>query len=407
MGTRLNRGHPLAKGLAGCWVMNEGAGALVSDSSGLTNLALTGATWSRNNGGIGTQLASGTTNIATSTFTNIPTATIFSLYIRVAVTSYTSLANIFSFGENVSVAGGASSRAGSMRGVLQYSNVIYFFGDGADWATLQSWDVSGALHDIAFTSDGTTLSFYYDGRLMQSTALPAIVPLLATETFLTLGLNHSSGTVGPNAQYNHAYIYNRALSASEVMQLYLNPYQMLQSPTPQRFYSYTAGGSTGVYSTDNAISTDTFTLKALYSAIDTAAQIDNYSLNSFLLPTETGTGTDSVLTTALYAALDAGNLTDAAGLLVTITSLESGGASESGGVVNGSQVLFGSDAGTWSDTVLLSVLLAIPDAAVETELNQLAALFTANDTGAGSDTFTRLGTLTIKTILTAIRKRLI
>ena len=140
---------------------------------------------------------------------------------------------------------------------------------------------------------------------------------------------------------------------------------------------------------DNATGAETFTPTALYSVADTAAQ------------------TDSVLTTALYAALDAGNLTEAANLLVTIAGLESGGASESGGVVNSSQTLFGSDAGTWSDTALLSVLLAIPDTAVETELNQLAALFTANDTGAGSDTFTRLGTLTIKTILTAIRKRLI
>lgn len=251
LGTRLNRGHPLAKGLAACWVMNEGAGVLVSDSSGLTNLALTGATWSRNNGGIGTQIAGGTTNIGTSTFTNIPTATIFSLYTRVAVTSYTSLANIFSFGENVSVTGTVSSRTGDIRGVLQFNNVIYFFGDNADWATSQSWDVSGALHDIAFTSDGTTLSFYYDGRLMQSTALPAIVPLLATETFLTLGTNHSSGTVGPNAQYNHAYIYNRALSASEIMQIYLTPYAMLQSPTPRRFYSYTAGGGNAYTKTCN------------------------------------------------------------------------------------------------------------------------------------------------------------
>jgi len=37
LGTPLNHSHPLAGGLVGCWVMNEGSGTLVKDSSGHGN----------------------------------------------------------------------------------------------------------------------------------------------------------------------------------------------------------------------------------------------------------------------------------------------------------------------------------------------------------------------------------
>ena len=34
LGLRLNHNHPLAQGLVGCWVMNEGGGDKVFDLSG-------------------------------------------------------------------------------------------------------------------------------------------------------------------------------------------------------------------------------------------------------------------------------------------------------------------------------------------------------------------------------------
>ncbi|MBU0598822.1 LamG domain-containing protein, partial [Patescibacteria group bacterium] len=37
LGVQLNRSHPLAKGLVGCWVMNEGAGNKIYDLSGNGN----------------------------------------------------------------------------------------------------------------------------------------------------------------------------------------------------------------------------------------------------------------------------------------------------------------------------------------------------------------------------------
>ncbi|MBW2093284.1 MAG: hypothetical protein JRI80_00210 [Deltaproteobacteria bacterium] len=59
LGTQLNHGHPLAQGLVGCWLLNEGCGDKVYDQSGnsnigtLTNMAGTSASgWSLGDNGL-------------------------------------------------------------------------------------------------------------------------------------------------------------------------------------------------------------------------------------------------------------------------------------------------------------------------------------------------------------------
>ena len=39
-GAMLNRGHPLSRGLKGCWLMNEGGGKIVNDLSGNGNTGI-------------------------------------------------------------------------------------------------------------------------------------------------------------------------------------------------------------------------------------------------------------------------------------------------------------------------------------------------------------------------------
>jgi len=46
-GIRLNKSHPLARGLVGCWLFNEGSGGQVYDLSGNGgDGTITGAVWS-------------------------------------------------------------------------------------------------------------------------------------------------------------------------------------------------------------------------------------------------------------------------------------------------------------------------------------------------------------------------
>ena len=46
VGSTLNWGHPLSKGLVGCWMMNEGGGNLVNDIASKYNGTNSGAVWS-------------------------------------------------------------------------------------------------------------------------------------------------------------------------------------------------------------------------------------------------------------------------------------------------------------------------------------------------------------------------
>ena len=59
-GAMLNRGHPLALGLVGCWLMNEGGGNIVNDLSGNGNTGVfvgDGVSWSAGKYGPGISLA--------------------------------------------------------------------------------------------------------------------------------------------------------------------------------------------------------------------------------------------------------------------------------------------------------------------------------------------------------------
>ena len=367
LGARLTAGHELAQGLVGCWLFNEGAGTVITDVSPSNNkLTMNGATpW----------VARGLTLLGAS-FLSMSANPIALQLATGTIGCWFKTGNAGSGFASLIVKQSAYSIFCNNNMLGTYS----WGGGGSQFTTINVAD--NKWHQAVLAFSPTASRLYLDGVLV----LSPTVGVLSQTNGLFVGAGNNGAGQNFNGLIDLPFVYNRVLSGGEVSSLYCAPYQMMAPPV-SRFYSIPQ--LLVLLGTDNATSTDNALLT--YNA-------------SFL---DTGTGTDSVLTTALYAALDAGNLTDAAGLLVTIAGLESGGASESGGVVNSSQTLFGSDAGTWSDTVLLSVLLAIPDTAVETELNQLAALFTANDTGAGSDTFTRLGTLTIKTILTAIRKRLI
>ncbi|MBE3101472.1 MAG: hypothetical protein IMZ47_04285 [Firmicutes bacterium] len=53
LGTQIQTGHPLARGIAGCWLMNEGSGSYIYDSSGngyigTLGTGATSPTWSSN-----------------------------------------------------------------------------------------------------------------------------------------------------------------------------------------------------------------------------------------------------------------------------------------------------------------------------------------------------------------------
>ena len=418
LGAKLDTSHPLAQGLLAAWLFNESTGAIAGDLTGNAPLfGINAPIWTPGDRAINTK-TDGTTSYWHNTSLVLPTQAVsVVMYCRAPYSGSTGSAfgNLDANSNNIS----------RLQAHLPYTGVIYWdFGGGSaggggrieyqpDTGFWNRWNLMTFVAGNGFQGiyENTTLKTSYAGNLTRTPGLTGF------DIGRGLSINYNPNYV------EFCYLYNRVLSPADIATLYASPYQMVLPPPSRRFY---VPGITWVYSTDNATGAETFTPTALYNATDTAAQTDNYQLNNLLLSTETGTETDSfsalsalynagdagtgvetpypiavfstsdigtetdsVLTTALYAALDVGNLTEAAGLLVTIAGLESGGASESGGVLGSNLSLLGSDAGTWSDAALLSVLLAL------------------SETGAGQDALLRPGTQTVRTILTAIRKRLI
>ena len=365
LGAKLDTSHPLAQGLLAAWLFNESTGATVGDLTGNAPLlGINAPIWTPGDRAINTK-TDGTASYWHNTSLVLPTQAVsVVMYCRAPNSGVGSSA----FGNLDSI--NLTYNTFRLQAHFPYGGVIYWDFGG------QNTSGGGRVNytpDAGFWNRWNLMTFVAGNGFQGIYENTTLKTSYAGNPTRTQGLAGFDIGRGLSALYNpnyveFCYLYNRVLSPADIANLYANPYQMVLPPPSRRFY---VPGITWVYSTDNATGAETFTPTALYSVADTAAQ------------------TDSVLTTALYAALDAGNLTEAANLLVTIAGLESGGASESGGVLGSNLSLLGSDAGTWSDAALLSVLLAL------------------SETGAGQDALLRPGTQTVRTILTAIRKRLI
>ena len=90
-------------------------------------------------------------------------------------------------------------------------------------------DTSGAWHHLVMTWDGATQKFYYDGVINTSTAQSQNTTF--TERF-GFGCNLGAGE-NWNGKMDDAYVFGRALSAAEVVNLYVNytPTSIPATPT--------------------------------------------------------------------------------------------------------------------------------------------------------------------------------
>lgn len=207
---RLSQGYwrqdPIWRGLVGAWFMPEGGGLTAYDYSGYGNHGtLTGGpTWSTGKFGGAISFDGSDDHIITGkTFNNSQ----FSY----AVWAYpTSTAT----NKYILFEGGASSRN---IGVLSSSATWYVWPNDA---TLNAGSVSlNVWAFLALTYDGGTLRLYKDGVLKAS--------LVATPG---AGGNLFIGRYGPSTGFEWAgkidslCLFNRNLIASEVRQLYINPF---------------------------------------------------------------------------------------------------------------------------------------------------------------------------------------
>ena len=223
-GASLVSGHPLAIGLVALYAMNENAGQTAfSLPNPQNNLICSGVFLDQR--GLNLLGATGNTNRAANTAAvGLPTGATAPWTIEVLCATASGATKngqtIFGFG--------ADPVTGSSNGTERYiewrstTGNYQFFGFNANWDTGITFDADNLPHHLVFTFDGTNIRFYRDGLFEGSAANPGFTTASAG-IYLGSSVN---GTAYVGTVFKAA-IYNRALSGSEVSQLFANPYVML------------------------------------------------------------------------------------------------------------------------------------------------------------------------------------
>ena len=218
-GAMLNRGHNLARGLVGCWLMNEGGGNIVNDLSGSHNNGIiTGATWA---GGIyGSCLSFNGSN----QWVDISDATL-----PAPGTSDFSIVTVLRHPRD------DTSRAIFTKGRIA-ANECTFYKNGTDQLVFyadagninaaisgsNSWPDNQWFQAVAVRRSGIVT--VYQNVTTTATDVTA-TSAITTATDWRIGAS-GTGDIDYAGQINYLYYYNRALSASEIAWLYREPFQM-------------------------------------------------------------------------------------------------------------------------------------------------------------------------------------
>ncbi|MCK5216353.1 MAG: hypothetical protein KAJ93_01095 [Methanosarcinales archaeon] len=243
-GMQIDKTHPLSKGLVAAYVFNEATGDTVFDLSGHgDNGTNSGAGW----------VPEGLDFNGTTDYVDLGNKTIngpntFLAWIYLRSNTYNDyIRGIVSkglwggdgngdVGLNLGDFPLAHSGTGNFYYNLRTDTNIYAAEDTVD-ATLNEWIF------IAGTYDGSYIRFYKNGLLVGS-------PVAVSGTFtnnardIQIGRFPYTGThtTQTNCIISNASIYDRAISPSEVAQLYREPYAMFQQPISPELLYYEAVG---------------------------------------------------------------------------------------------------------------------------------------------------------------------
>ena len=237
LGTQLNRGHRLANGLVGCWLLNEGGGGVVADLSGNVNsLALTGgSSWQA-----GDVVCDGLDGILLKSGFNFSRGAGDSTFeLIVNLESYGEADNgyMMTFNDGTML---ICQPTGGIRYRRQYSITYGTCRYTSDLGLIGKWS-----HVVVVDKTGELIDLYIDGKLISSLAW--LTPPDGTK----VDLDGTSFGLGSNTTVSRAMdgsirksaVYNRALSPGEIQDLYRDPYQMFKADPLALWVAATSGAA--------------------------------------------------------------------------------------------------------------------------------------------------------------------
>lgn len=251
-GRVLDGGIAGEKGIIGAWLFNEGVGTISTDVQGGNNGAFTGTTnptWAAGPYGLEINFIAGSLqgiNVGNPPILNtLQSMTIVTSYHL--LTAPTGGAGYVLVGKDDATNGRSfaldvnSSGQGARFYLNGSSNGIAIEGrapaNGDDRVVVGTYDqATGAL------------KLYIDGMLVANgTGTTAGVAVPTSTANLRFGRRDYSGAEGYlDGRLRYTYLANRAWTAEEVREQFLNPYFLLQNDSVDRFYSLAGAASQGV-----------------------------------------------------------------------------------------------------------------------------------------------------------------
>jgi len=239
-GVRLKTGHPLAKGLVGCWVMNEGDGGIVNDLSG--------------NGTIGTLVnaptwSGGNLNFvqASEQYIDLGTDDIFKLQEHTILMSVNKITgyDFPLFTREYITSDGYEWHLG-----IDYANsgnisFAYYDTGIRGWYTVNTNLTVGVDYDLGLVWDkyNSKMKVYLDGVLFGENSTTNGEIKHAVRATKIAGRGYNTNTYGGAIGYT--YVYNRVLTASEIASIRREPYSMFEIETPLWMLSQTGETPSG------------------------------------------------------------------------------------------------------------------------------------------------------------------
>ena len=235
----INPLHPLARGLVGCWLINEGNGSLANDISGYKNHGIfkEGTSWSSSHFGGGLYVDGGDNWVdcgANSIFDSAFGTNRFTISIwvkRLQLNGYQGIINKRDSYYYSASPGGLfmDSNGSTLRFVIGTGYESQTYDSLTTVTTLNGW------HHIVAVADGTYMYLYKDGLLVGGPSVITKNPPTNTDN-VTIGCQlpehrEFRGII------DEVIIYNRGLSYSEVKQLYQDPFAAIKTPSVLRLYA--------------------------------------------------------------------------------------------------------------------------------------------------------------------------
>jgi hypothetical protein len=238
LGVPVNWSHPLARGLVGCWLMNEGSGKSIYDLSRNQNNGVFSAgtpTWTPGKFGPSVNFPNASTINCGGAAGVLNLSTPFSVRATYKATSITGWNMICQKGSTLTAATNSFLLASST------TSLRFYVTDGVSWYYSAYTIAINNWYDVVGVWDGAKTYLYVNGILQDSDAAAITLLTQPTYAFNIGGIN----TYFLTGIVDSVEVWNRALSAAEIAQLYREPFAMFDRPSIGLLYVVPpAGGQT-------------------------------------------------------------------------------------------------------------------------------------------------------------------